>query len=152
MQPVVATQASEQAGEVSPDGRWIAYVSDDAGFFQVYLRPFLRPGGRTLVSRGAAIEPAWASENELTYVSTESDSLMLATLEFGESVRVVRTALFDHSRFVRGSASYREYDISRDGQRFIFTRSLSQTEQLLPVVVRNWMEEVRRAMAAGSAR
>ena len=152
MQPVVATPASEQTGEVSPDGQWIAYVSDDAGFFQVYLQPFLRAGGRTLVSAGAAIEPAWASESELTYVSTESGSLMLATLEFGESVRVTRTALFDHSPYVRGIPSWREYDVSRDGQRFIFTRSLSQTEARSPVAVLNWMEEVRRVMAGGSAR
>ena len=152
MQPVVSTPASEQTGEVSPDGRWIAYVSDDAGVFQVYLQPFLRPGGRTLVSAGAAIEPAWASANELTYVSTESSSLMLATLEFGESVRVTRTALFDHSPYVRGIPSWREYDVSRDGQRFIFTRSLSQAGGRSPVVVLNWLEEVRRVMADGSAR
>ena len=146
MQPVVATPASEQTGEVSPDGQWIAYVSDDAGFFQVYLQPFLRAGGRTLVSAGAAIEPAWASESELTYVSTESGSLMLATLEFGESVRVTRTALFDHSPYARGIPSWRAYDVSRDGQRFIFTRSLSQTEARSLVVVLNWMEEVRRVI------
>ena len=105
-----------------------------------------------LVSAGAAIGPAWASESELTYVSTESGSLMLATLEFGESVRVTRTALFDHSPYVRGIPSWRAYDVSRDGQRFIFTRSLSRTEARSPVVVLNWMEEVWRVMAGGSGR
>jgi serine/threonine-protein kinase len=156
MQRVVVTQASEQAGEVSPDGRWIAYVSDDTGDWQVYVQPFLRSGGRTLVSEGPALEPAWASNNELTYTSLTSDSLMLAQLELDDSLGVPavtrRQALFDRSRFTPGSPSWREYDISRDGQRFLFARSLSGRAPPEPIIVLNWTAEVRRVMAAGRAR
>jgi len=152
MRPVIATPASEQVGEVSPDGRWIAYVSDDAGDFQVYVQPFLRIGGRTLVSVGPAIEPAWASSNEITYTSLTSDSLVLARFEFGESIGVVRTALFDRSRYAPGAPSWREYDVSRDGQRFLFARSLSGDRSEDPVVVLNWTAEVRRVMTAQRVR
>lgn len=152
MQPVVATPASEQTGEVSPDGRWIAYVSDDAGFFQVYLQAFLRAGGRTLVSAGPAIEPAWVSSHELTYTSVASDSLILARLEFGESVGIVRTALLDRSRYTPGAPSWRQYDVSRDGQRFIFTRSQSGADAASPVIVLNWTQEIRRVLATQSPR
>jgi len=144
---VVATTASEQTGEVSPDGRWIAYVSDDAGDFQVYVQPFLRPGGRTLVSTGPAIEPAWASNSEITYTSLMSDSLVLATLDFGASIGVARRSLLDRSRYAPGSPGFREYDVSRDGQQFLFEKSLSRSERAEPVVVLNWMAEVRRAVA-----
>jgi len=149
---VIATQASEQTGEVSPDGRWIAYVSDDAGDFQVYVQPFLRPGGRTLVSTGPAIEPAWASNNEITYTSLTTDSLVVATLEFGSSIAVKRTSLFDRGRYAPGAPSWREYDVSHDGQHFLFEKPLSRSERAEPVVVLNWMTEVRQAVAKQARR
>jgi serine/threonine-protein kinase len=152
LRAVVATAASEQTGEVSPDGRWIAYVSDDAGDFQVYVQPFLRPGGRTLVSTGPAIEPAWVSRSELAYTSLASDSLVLATLDFGASIGVSRTSLFDRGRYAPGAPSWREYDVSRDGQHFLFERSLSRNERREPVVVLNWMAEVRQAAARQARR
>jgi len=147
LRTVIATTASEQTGEVSPDGRWIAYVSDDAGDFQVYVQPFLRPGGRTLVSTGPAIEPAWASNNEITYTSLTSDSLVLATLDFGASIGVNRLSLFDRGRYAPGAPSWREYDVSRDGQHFLFEKSLSRSERAEPVVVLNWIAEARQAVA-----
>jgi len=147
LRTAVATTASEQTGEVSPDGRWIAYVSDDAGDFQVYVQPFLRPGGRTLVSTGPAIEPAWASNNEITYTSLTSDSLVLATLDFVGSIGVKRTSLFDRGRYAPGAPSWREYDVSRDGQHFLFEKSLSRRERTEPVIVLNWMAEVRGMVA-----
>jgi serine/threonine-protein kinase len=152
LQRVVATAASEQTGEVSPDGRWIAYVSDDAGDFQVYVQPFLRPGGRTLVSTGPAIEPAWASNNEITFTSLTSDSLVLATLDFGTSIGVKRVSLFDRGRYAPGAPSWREYDVSRDGQRFLFEKSLSRNERAEPVIVLHWLAEVRRAVAKQARR
>jgi serine/threonine-protein kinase len=152
LRDVVATTASEQTGEVSPDGRWIAYVSDDAGDFQVYVQPFLRPGGRTLVSAGPAIEPAWASAHELTYTSLASDSLIIASLDFGASIGVKRESLFERGRYAPGAPSWREYDVSRDGQRFLFEKPLSRGERPEPVVVLNWMTEVRQALARETRR
>jgi len=145
---IVATPANEQAGEISPDGRWIAYVSDDAGQPQIYVQPFDRPGGRSLVSDGAAIEPAWASANELVYSSLDADSLVSARLTFGESVGVTRTALFPRSRYSIGIASWREYDVMDNGQRFLFTRPVIAAQAPEPIVVVNWMAEVRAAIAA----
>jgi len=147
LRTVISTPASEQTGDVSPDGRWIAYVSDDAGDFQVYVQPFLRPGGRMLISTGPAIEPAWASNNEIVYTSLASDSLVLARLEFGESIAVRRTSLIDRGRYAPGAPSWREYDVSRDGQHFLFEKSLTGSRRAEPVVVLNWLTEVRRALA-----
>jgi Tol biopolymer transport system component len=146
LRPLVATPANEQSGEVSPDGRILAYVSDDAGVPQVYIQYYGRPSGRWIVSEGAAIEPVWTSSSELVYTSLESDSVIAAQLS--ENVGVTRRALFPRSRFTAGSTSWREFDVSRDGQTFVFTRSVERTRPREPIVVVNWIEEVRAAFAA----
>jgi eukaryotic-like serine/threonine-protein kinase len=152
MRPAVATAVNEQSGEVSPDGKWIAYVSNDVGLYQVYVQPFLMPGGRTLVSAGPGNEPAWASNDELVYVDTEADSMVLARLTFGPTTTVRRTTLFDHRPFLTGSPSRRGYDVSRDGKTFVFVRPVMRRTEAAPVVVLNWGEEVRRLIAAAGVK
>ncbi len=147
-QPVVGTAADEETGAVSPNGEWIAYGSDESGTWQVYVRPFMAPGGRWLVSTGGAGTPLWASDTEVVYRNYTNGSLVAARLEFGSSVRVVeRTVLFDFRSFLF-SQSAPQYDVSRDGQSFLVLRGdqdLTIGDQ--PIVVLNWFEEIKRRMA-----
>jgi Tol biopolymer transport system component/tRNA A-37 threonylcarbamoyl transferase component Bud32 len=152
MRPAVASRFDEQSGEVSPDGKWIAYASNESGKYQIYIQPFLAPGGRTLISAGLAAEPAWVSNNELAFVNVDTDSLTLAHLEFGATIKVTRTALFDRRPYLPGSASVRHFDVSRDGKSFVFVKPLTSRTSVEPVVVLNWMEEVKRLMAAAGIR
>jgi len=153
-QLVVGTPADEQSGTVSPDGRWIAYNSDESGTAQVYVRPFLTPGARSLVSTGRGIEPVWVSNTELAYRNSDTDSLTVALLEFGPTMRVVsRTALFDYAKYAMGGFSYPNYDVSRDGQHFLVVRQATVQAAAEPVVVLHWFTEVRRRFAEqGTAR
>ena len=148
MRAVISTPADEQTGEVSPDGRWIAYVSNRTGRAQIYVQPFLIPGGPTLISEGAGAEPAWASNTELAYVNTDADSVVVAELQFGSTVTVTRSKLFDHRPFRSGNVSIRGYDLTRDGRSFVFARMVRQAVQVEPIIVLNWLEEVKRLMAA----
>jgi serine/threonine-protein kinase len=152
MRPAVASPFNEESGEVSPDGKWIAYVSDETGKSQVYMQPFLAPGGRTLISDGPATEAAWTSNNELVYIDNENDSLTSAHLEFGATITVTRKALFSVRPYQLGSRSNRSFDVSRDGASFIFLKSLVTDKTVDPVVVLNWAEEVKRLMAAAGIR
>jgi len=152
LRPVVATAFTEQAGEVSPDGKWIAYVASDGSRIQVYVQPFLAPGGRTLISDGASAEPAWASNSELVYVDAEADKVMLARLEFGPTIKVTRTVLFDHRPYQMGSSAWRDFDVTRDGKSFVFIKPIDQNVTVQPIVVLNWVEEVKRLMAAAGMR
>jgi Tol biopolymer transport system component len=152
MRSAVATSSNDQAGTVSPDGKWIAYVSNDQARYQVYVQPFLSPGGRTLVSAGGAAEPAWASNDELVYVNTDTDSMVVARLQFGSTTSVTRTTLFDHRPFRAAGPSIRGYDITRDGKSLIFVRPILQRTAVDPVIVLNWHEEVRRLIDASGAR
>ncbi len=152
MRPAVASRFSEQSGDVSPDGKWIAYVSDETGQFQLYVQPFLVAGGRTLISAGRATEPVWMSNNELAYMNNETDSLTVARLEFGATTKVTRAALFGAGNYVKGTQSARNFDVSRDGKSFIFVKRLDASKVVEPVVVLNWIEEVKRLMAAAGIR
>jgi len=147
-QLAVGTSADEQSGVVSPDGRWIAYNSNESGTTQIYVRPFLTPGARSLVSTGRGIEPVWVSSTELAYRNGDTDSLTVARLEFGATMRVVsRTALFDYAKYAMGSASFPNYDVSRDGQHFLVVRQATVQAAPEPIVVLNWFTEVRRRFA-----
>jgi hypothetical protein len=148
VRPAVASPFDEESGEVSPDGKWIAYNSNDAGKYQVYIQPFMAPGGRTLISAGRASEAVWLSNTELAYMNNETDSLTLAHLEFGPTIKVTRTSLFDMRNYLRGSSSSRNYDVSLDGKHFIFVKPLAAKVAVEPIVVLNWIEEMKRLMAA----
>ena len=153
---LVATTANEETGEVSPDGKWLAYVSDEGGQNQVYVRPFMREGGRWLISDGVGSTALWASNSELVYGDVRRRQMMSVTLELGTSVRVTsRTALFSavpYSEFRQGAA---DFDVSRDGQRFLMLReAVKPDERQAPIVTLHWADEIRRRIAeqSGSAR
>ena len=101
---------------------------------------------------GRAQEAAWLSNNELAYISGESDSLTVARLEFGATITVTRTPLFDVRPYVRGTPSNRNFDVSADGRHFVFVKSLTGDERTEPVVVLNWMAEMKRLMAAAGVK
>jgi Tol biopolymer transport system component len=154
---VVSTGGTDESGTVSPDGRWIAYVSDEAGQSQVYVRPFLQPGGRWLVSSGFGVSPLWASDTELLYIDGSSTQrLVSARLAFDPDPRVLdRTPLFDWTPYLPGTRSYPPYDLTRDGQRIVTTRMLTgESSRSAPVVVLDWFAEVRQRVAeqGGTAR
>ena len=154
MQLAVGTPGNEESGEVSPDGRWIAYNSDEAGMTQVYVRPFLVTGGRTLISTGRGDEAHWLSNRELAYSDRDSDSLVVATLETGTTIRVLsRKALFQYSKYSRGGRSYRNYDVSKDGARFLVVRGQEAEAAPAPATVAlHWFTEIQRRFAEQGAK
>jgi serine/threonine-protein kinase len=142
-QPAVASGAEEETGSVSPNGEWIAYGSDESGVWQVYVRPFMAEGGRWLVSTGGAGTPLWASDTEVVYVDYATGNFVAAMLELGETVRVVeRTPLFATNSYAYSENSPM-YDVSRDGQTFLFLKG-QQASEAQPIVVLNWFEEIKR--------
>ena len=151
-QAAVATGAEEETGAVSPNGKWIAYGSDESGPWQVYVRPFLEPGGRWLVSTAGGGTPLWASDSELIYMDFATRSMVSARLDFGSSVRVERTSLFPFGAYAYSQRSPM-YDVSRDGQSFLLLRGeQGPALDTRPIVVLNWFEEIKRRMAEQGGR
>jgi eukaryotic-like serine/threonine-protein kinase len=107
----------ESAPALSPDGRWLAYQSDETGQMEVYVRPYPGPGARVSVSLYGGTEPAWAhGGRELFFRS--GDSLMVAGVALSPSFAVTRPRLLFTRSLVTGDA-YREYDVAPDDQHFV---------------------------------
>jgi serine/threonine-protein kinase len=118
-----ATPAEETAARVSPDGRWVAYTSDESGQAEVYLDSYPRPGQRVVVSLGGGIHPVWRGDGrELYYWNDGALVAVQLGAASGNAPPVVgaRTVLF--------RAPYQEgpntmYDVSADGQQFVLVRA-----------------------------
>jgi Tol biopolymer transport system component/tRNA A-37 threonylcarbamoyl transferase component Bud32 len=143
-QPIVSQPQRQRNASVSPDGRWLAYVSNESGNDEVYVRPFPGPGGVWKVSTNGGRAPAWVSDRELVF-SRLSDMMELAILEFGTAVRVTeRRELFDRGPYYAGGGGAVHYDLSRDGQQFVMLAERGGEGPVAPVVVLNWFEEIKR--------
>ena len=131
--------ASEVQGRFSPDGRAVAYSSDESGRAEVYVRPFPEEGPRVQISAGGGRRPIWAPDAK-QILFREGSKVMSATLIRDPALRVVsREPLFD--------GRYEEdFDISKDGTQFLMIES--GTAGLGLVVVPNWLTELKRLGAA----
>jgi len=144
-QPFITTSGHECCARFSPDGQWLAYVSDERGRNQVYIRPYPGPGDKFLVSeeREGGGEPVWSPDGtELFYRSGRR--MMVVSVQTKPSFRAGRPGvLFEGShRATNQPLGFQYYDISPDGERFLMIRS-DQVPAQINVVV-NWFEELKR--------
>ena len=155
VEPLMQTPFAERNAEISPDGRWVAYESNESGEFQIYVRPFPDvTKGKWPVSIGGGTQPLWARNGQELFYLGPSDTLM--------SVRVKRDATWSaatptkliEGRYYRGGGSItsRTYDVSADGKRFLMIKeAASSGPSAAPpsiVVVQNWFEELWRLVPA----
>jgi Tol biopolymer transport system component len=158
--PLLQTPFDERDAEISPDGRWLAYDSNESGRLPVYVRPFPNVADvQYQISTDGGRSPAWSPKGgELYYVS--GTSMMRVTVDMANgSFRAGNpTRLFDapslalDGRFSLGG-TLRTYDVAPDGQRFLAIRLSDGTDEgaapdATLVVVQNWVEEVKAKLAA----
>jgi serine/threonine-protein kinase len=137
---------------LSPDGRWIAYTSDESGRNEVYLRPFPDvDSDRIVVSTEGGMQPRWSRDGtDLFYLAGEV--MMVARIEVVSSARVLsRDSLFTMPSTYLGLTSYltTNYDVAADG-RFLMARPVTDNagnvDQPGLIVVQNWIEELTQAV------
>jgi serine/threonine-protein kinase len=142
-QPWLKSHFVETAAVFSPNGRWIAYQSDETGRFEIYVKPFEGRGRKQPVSTNGGTEPLWAPNGrELFY--REGDKMMAVAVEADPEFSAARPRLLFEGRYSRSSV-LANYDITPDGQRFLLVNPGEQESALTQInVVLNWFEELKR--------
>ena len=154
--PILATRFSEYNPELSPDGRWLAYVSNETGRDEVYVRAFPDLGGKRVISRTGGNSPAWSLDGrKLLYLSPPSKpgESMWQLMELDVTLDSAFTATLARPLFEPMFAPdlVRTYDLTRNADRFIFLRIRHPPATSAPReihVVQNWTEELKRLVPA----
>ena len=141
--PFLQTSFNERAPKFSPSGRFVAYVSDQSGQDQVYVRPFPEGEGQWQVSSQGGRQPRWSRDGkELFYV--EGDTLMAVEVSTRPSFTTGATTRLFQDANLRLTQQHR-YDVSADGQRFVLVETIESEQAKAPSihVVENWFAEFR---------
>ena len=143
---LLSTPFNEQNPDISPDGRWLAYQSDESGRGEVYVRPFPNvKGGRWQVSTSGATRPLWSRDGrELFYLDADRRLTTVSVQTAPHFANGPAITLFETKRFgVEGIA--RNFDIAPDGRRFVFIKNLpTPADARRLVIVLNWSEELKQ--------
>jgi serine/threonine-protein kinase len=148
--PLLATSFRERSPSLSPDGKWLAYASDETGRFEVFVRPFPdAQSAKWQVSTGGGSSPHWSAQgNELFYLDNANE-MQAAHVTTRPTFGILSTErLFSASGYFV-SPWAQAYDVSPDGQRFLMLRVGSATGAVPAslVLVENYLTELRQRMA-----
>ena len=157
VEPLLQTPSDERNAEISPDGHWLAYESNESGQSQIYVRPFPHVAdGQYQVSSGGGRAPAWSPNGHELFFAGRA-SMMAVTVQLTPTFTFGNpTKLFDapsivlDGRFTSNNfGTRRAYDVSRDGQRFLMIKenAVSSEGSATPpsmIVVQNWFEELKK--------
>jgi serine/threonine protein kinase/Tol biopolymer transport system component len=141
---LVAGKSYVQMPRLSPDGHWLAYQDNASGVFEIYVRPFPGLGGRVQVSSGGGNEPVWAESGHALYYRTGRDLVRVA-VTLGASLGIGERKIALSGDYLT-NASHPNYDVSPDGSEILMLRRAG--DDVLTVVVHNWMHEVLGKVAA----
>jgi serine/threonine-protein kinase len=151
---IIETAGVDGPADISPDGKWLAYQSDESGQNQIYVRPFPNVGdGRWQISPGGGTKPVWSrnrDQRELFYLDA-SGALTRVPIapgppfSAGIPVRLTSTSYFSANQA-------RSYDVTPDGRRFLFIKDGPNVQDPAAtpahiVVTLNWLEEVKSKLA-----
>ena len=148
-QPFLRTPSNESAPRFSPDGRFIAYVSDESGRFEVYVRPYPGPGGKWQISTEGGTEPVWNPKGrELFY--RNGNKMMAVDVSTQGTFSAGKPKILFEGLYVLTPRSFPDYDVSPDGQRFLMLKANEQVQGAAQInVVLNWFEELKQKVPTG---
>jgi len=149
--PFLNSNYSETYPEISPDGRWIAYSSNESKRSEVYIRPFPGPGGKWQISVSGGMQPLWSKNGKQLFYRWRDQVWIVDVQLDGGLVIGNRRMLFEKPGYTVGGP-IRSYELSLDGQRFLMVKM--DTRKPTPVtemiLVQNWFEELKRLVPTGN--
>jgi serine/threonine protein kinase len=149
-QPFLRTQFDEAAPRFSPDGRWLAYISNESGRYEIYVQPYPGPGGKWQISTEGGTEPVWnPNGRELFYRS--GDKMMAVDIATQPSFAAGKPRMLFEGSYLPTAGTIQNYDVTHDGQRFLMLKANEQAQAPVQInVVLNWFEELKRRVPAGT--
>ena len=151
-------QFNQRSPMVSPDGRWVAYVSTQSGRDEVYVRPFPDGGTRVQISNNGGVEPMWgADSSEMFYremAGGQTSRMISAQLTADPELRVIgRTELFSGTYYYMVNWARTMYDYDRANDRFLMVDWTGEiddpTNSLNITVMLDWFDQLRRQVPGG---
>ncbi len=143
-EPWLATESSERFPSVSPDGRFVAYQSNDSGRFEIYVRPYSGSGGRHLVSTQGGGRPQWSPTGSEIFFLSQRGLWTAAVRTSPTFAAEPPRKLFDLPDEIAGG-----WDVSPDGQQFVMVElDPFELRPLDLVVVPGWVDEMNARLAA----
>ena len=145
--PFLESEFNEMAPRLHPNGRWVAYVSDQSGEDRIYLQPFPDGGRVVLVSAESGTEPVWSRDGRELFYRDGSRMMTVAVDTDNEiSVGVARVVFEGHYALDPLAVGIPNYDVSADGERFLMVVDAADgdgTASLDVVLVENWFQELK---------
>jgi hypothetical protein len=142
LSPLVVTPFHESSANVSADGRYLAYVSDESGRNDVYAAPFSGQGDRVMVSVDGGTGPVWSRDGRELFYRAGDDLMSVQVRSTTPLVLGERRKLVDVSAFE--GMYFHDFDVSADGQRFLFIRAEPGARPTRIDVIVNWLPELAR--------
>ena len=143
--PFIKTSFGASHGQFSPDGRWIAYASNETGKWEVYVAPLPGPGGNWKVSTAGGTEPKWRQDGkELFYVDPDGKLMAVEVKESPTFEADLAKPLFQVRRREQiSSTDLSTYDVSADGQRFLVNIDVGEAASSVLSVELNWIADLK---------
>ena len=141
--PLVVTEFDELTPRLSPDGKWIAYVSNESGRHDVYVRPFPNPGGRVVISAGGGQEPLWSRDGRQIFYRSPN-AIIAATVSLSDNPEVVARETIVADDFL-SNLFHPMYDVAPDGKRLLLLEGDESQRQL--TVILNWTRWLEARLA-----
>jgi Tol biopolymer transport system component len=149
LQPFAATDFDETSGRVSPDGRWLAYQSNESGRYEIYVQRFPAGGGKIQASAAGGVQPVWSRDGRELYFRTPAD-VMRVSVSAGDTATLGAPIAMFKDVYERIQAdNHTTYDVLPDG-RFVFIQRLAASESTVEnpyvMAVFNWADELRQKL------
>jgi dipeptidyl aminopeptidase/acylaminoacyl peptidase len=143
--PFVNSQFNERFPDFSPDGRWIAYTSNESKRDEVYVRPFPGPGMKYHVSSEGGVEPMWARNGKQIFYRWQNQ-VWAVDIQTGPSFSAGKPRLLFDKPGYNATSPIRDYDLSLDSQRFLMVKheESKPTPVTEMILVQNWLEELKQ--------
>jgi WD40 repeat protein len=142
--PIVASPYTESLPRLSPDGKWMAYQSNESGRFEIYVRPFPARGARVQVSDNGGTEAVWGRSGRSLYYRAAAGETIEVGVTTGSGFSIGERKMVLPGDYLM-DASHANYDVSADGRFLLLKRAGAESQT---IVVHNWGRELREKTSA----